>query len=378
MTTRAEDDKERAREIILRYGWNATAYQLLNPGIRYWFSETHEALVGYVSKVGVRVVAGAPVAAEQDLTEVAHEFEKDAAEAGERVCYFCAEARLEALYQNREGYAHLLLGGQPVWNPQGWDDIIRSQRSLRAQLNRARNKGVTVSEWTDQKAHRHPELEALIVAWLESKALPSLHFLVEPRTLSQVRDRRIFVAQQNGKLVGFLLASPVPTRQGWLAEQIIRHRKASNGTSELLVDAAAHTFADEGSVYFTLGLVPLARSLMAQPASQPLWLRWTLKLVRAHGQRFYNFTGLEYFKSKFQPHHWDPVYAISNERAFSLRSLYAIAAAFSDGSPVGLVATAVCKAAKQELAWSWGRVANQKGGPGVEASASLYNRVVPE
>lgn len=359
MLTNTEGEKKRARDIILRHGWNATAYQLLNPGLRYWFSGTHEALVGYVSKVGVRVVAGAPVAAEGDLAEVAHAFEQDAARAGERVCYFCAEARLEALYGDRTGYAHLLLGAQPVWDPRNWDGMVRSQRSLRAQLNRARNKGVAVSEWPNGKAHQHPELEALLTDWLRSKALPSLHFLVEPQTLSQVRDRRVFVAQQNRKLVGFLLASPVPTRHGWLVEQIIRQPRAPNGTSELLVDTAARTVAAEGSAYLTLGLVPLAQSVTVPPESQPLWLRGTLRLVRAHGQRFYNFAGLEYFKSKFQPHRWDAVYAISNERTFSARSLYAVAAAFSDGSPVRLVAGAVGKAAKQELIWSWQRVASR-------------------
>lgn len=361
MLTNTESEKERAREIILRHGWNATAYQLLNPGIRYWFSETHEALVGYVTKVGVRVVAGAPVAAEGDLSEVAHAFERAAARAGERVCYFCAEARLEALYGHREGYAPLLLGAQPVWDPRTWDAMVRSQRSLRAQLNRARNKGVAVSEWPNAKAHQHPELEALLGAWLGSKALPSLHFLVEPRTLGQVRDRRVFVARQGGNLVGFALASPVPTREGWLVEQIIRRPGAPNGTAELLVDVAARTFGNEGSGYFTLGLVPLAQALAETPTSQALWLQWTLRLVRAHGRRFYNFAGLEYFKAKFQPHRWDPVYAISTERTFSVRSLYAVAAAFSDGSPVGLVGRAVGKAAMQELAWTRDRLTHRRG-----------------
>jgi len=362
VTTPAERD--RARDLILRHGWNATAYQLLNPGIRYWFSEVPEALVGYVSRAGVRVVAGAPVAAAADLAEVAHAFERDAAGAGERVCYFCAEARLEALYRHREGYAHLLLGGQPVWDLRGWDAIIASGRSLRAQLKRAGNKGVTVSEWPGEKAHRHPELEALLAAWLRSKALPPLHFLVEPHTLSQVRDRRVFVAQRDGQAVGFLLASPVPTRRGWLVEQIIRSPQAPNGTSERLVDAAARTLAGEGSTYLTLGLVPLASTVSApptgEPTAQPLWLRGTLRLVRAHGQRFYNFSGLEFFKSKFHPHGWDPVYAISNERVFSARSLYAVAAAFSNGSPVALIGRAVGKAARQELAWSWGRVTGRR------------------
>lgn len=340
----------------MRYGWNATAYQLLNPGIEYWFSRERAALVGYVSKAKVRVVAGAPVVAEQHLAEVAYAFEQDAARAGERVCYFCAEARLEALYRHHKGYARILLGGQPVWQLQGWNDIIRSQRSLRAQLNRARNKGVTVSEWPGQRAYQHPQLEALLEAWLGDKALPPLHFLVEPRTLSQVRDRRFFVARQGGTLLGFLLASPVPTRQGWLVEQIVRQRRAPNGTSELLVDAAARTFAGEGSTYLTLGLVPLATALSPRLVDQPWWLRWTLRLVRAHGRRFYNFAGLEYFKAKFRPHAWDPVYAISNERGFSPRSLYAIAAAFGDAPPVLLIGRAFAKAAKQELAWSWKRV----------------------
>ena len=364
MLTITECEKERAREIILRHGWNATAYQLLNPGIRYWFSGTHEALVGYVTKVGVRVVAGAPVAAEGELAEVAHAFEQAAAGAGERVCYFCAEARLESLYGNRPGYAPLLLGAQPVWDPRTWNETVRPGRSLRAQLNRARNKGVTVSEWPSAKARQHPELEALLEVWLGSKALPSLHFLVEPRTLSQVRDRRVFVAQQNGQPVGFLLASPVPARHGWLVEQIIRQPRTPNGTAELLVDAAARAFGEEGSGYFTLGLVPLAQSLTAPPMSQRLWLDWTLRLVRAHSQRFYNFAGLEYFKSKFRPHHWDAVYAISNEHAFSARSLYAVAAAFSDGSPLALVTRAVSKAAKQELAWAWERTAGRRGAAG--------------
>jgi phosphatidylglycerol lysyltransferase len=53
--------QDRARELVLRYGWNATAYQIVNPGIRQWFSGAGDAVVGYVTRWGVRVVAGAPV-----------------------------------------------------------------------------------------------------------------------------------------------------------------------------------------------------------------------------------------------------------------------------------------------------------------------------
>ena len=52
---------QRARKLVLKYGWNATAYQIVNPGITHWFSSSGDAMIGYVRKNHVRVVAGAPV-----------------------------------------------------------------------------------------------------------------------------------------------------------------------------------------------------------------------------------------------------------------------------------------------------------------------------
>ena len=37
-------------------------------------------------------------------------------------------------------------------------------------------------------------------------------FLVEPDTLSMLIDRRVFVAERGGQVIGFLVASPVPLR----------------------------------------------------------------------------------------------------------------------------------------------------------------------
>ena len=54
-------DFERARSLVLKHGWNSTCFQIVNPGIEYWFGEDGESVVGYVTSKGVRVVAGAPV-----------------------------------------------------------------------------------------------------------------------------------------------------------------------------------------------------------------------------------------------------------------------------------------------------------------------------
>ncbi|MEO6907933.1 MAG: hypothetical protein ABI210_08590 [Abditibacteriaceae bacterium] len=64
---------QRARQLVLEHGWNATLYQIVNPGITHWFSQRGDALIGYVRKNGVRVVAGSPVCAKEHLSEVVGE-----------------------------------------------------------------------------------------------------------------------------------------------------------------------------------------------------------------------------------------------------------------------------------------------------------------
>lgn len=342
---------DRARWLVLRHGWNATAYQILNPGIRHWFSSEGDAVVGYVEHRHVRVVAGAPVCPSPRLRAVAAEFEAEAARQGQRVCYVCAESRVETLYRECAGYSRVLLGAQPVWDPQNWSSIIQRKSSLRAQLNRARNKGVAVQEWPSVRAENDPELHRCLKEWLAMHGLPALHFLVEPETLSRLADRRVFVAHRHDDVVGFLVASPIPERRGWLIEQNMRGAHAPNGTTELLLDSAMRALASEGAEFITLGLAPLSTKAESSNAENPLWLRALLTWLRAHGRRFYNFRGLEQFKAKFEPAHWDPVYAIANEPSFSPATLYAVAAAFSNGSPTLLVGRGMMKAAAWELRW---------------------------
>src|SRR5690348_17608010 len=85
-----------ARELVLRYGWNATAYQIVNPGISLWFSSAGDAVIGYVQRGSTRVVAGAPVCPPNRLSAVVAEFEGECTARQIRVCYFGAEERLES------------------------------------------------------------------------------------------------------------------------------------------------------------------------------------------------------------------------------------------------------------------------------------------
>lgn len=347
----AEHVRERARSLVLAHGWNATAYQVLNPGIEHWFSARGDAVVGYVRHAGVRVVAGAPVAAEERLAEVVAEFERAAIEAAESVCYFGAEGRLERVLAGSPRHAFVLLGAQPSWNPEEWHERTRRHASLRGQFARAARKGVCVAEEDPAAAERDPALAACLARWLRTRGLPPLHFLIEPDTLGNLADRRIFVARRGAATMGFIVASRIPARRGWLIEQFVRSPEAPNGTMELLIDSAMRSLASEGARYVSLGLAPLAHDRIPPDDrdAPPLWLRALLGWMRAHGRRFYNFRGLEAFKAKFDPSSWEPIFAISNEPRISPRVVYAITSAFTGGAPFRTLALGLAGAAGREL-----------------------------
>ena len=341
----------RARRLVLAHGWNATCYQILNPGIERWFSSRGDAVVGYVCCHGYRVVAGEPICPPDRLAAVVAEFEADSRRRRLRSCYFAADEQLADVLAARGPLDRILLGAQPVWHPHSWPGILASKASLRAQLYRARNKGVRVRPLLVSPDQRPQELGACLHEWLATRGLPPLHFLVEPQTLDRLHDRKVFVAERGSRGVGFLVASPIPRRNGWLIEQNIRGAAAPNGTTELLLDAAFRGLAESGADYVTLGLCPLSSRANVASPSQRLWLRLLLAWVRAHGRRFYDFDGLDAYKAKFRPEAWEPIYAITSERRVGLHTLYAIAGAFGRTSPPLLVAQALGRAVRQELRW---------------------------
>jgi phosphatidylglycerol lysyltransferase len=332
----ATQDSEllRARELVMAHGWNSTSYQILNPGIEYWFAPRMATVAGYIRQRDTLVVAGAPIGPRDTLPQAIEMFEQQGRQQGYRVCYVCAQARLQNMLAPLGNHSTVVLGAQPVWNPQRWTRIAETQAPLRRQLNRARNKGVTVELTSPELARDDVSINQVLSEWLTTRPLPPLHFLTEPMALrGEVSDRIVLVARVRNASVAFLVASPVPARQGYLIEQVARSPQAPNGTVELLIDSAMRSFADRGVSFATLGLVLLTSHTDREIVNNPWWLRTVMRMARKYANRFYNFRGLEHFRAKMSPEAWEPIYAISNERRFSLRSLHAVVEAFS-GVPV--------------------------------------------
>lgn len=320
-TATPSEERLRALSLLRRHGYNSTSFQVLEEGFRYWF-DGDDACVAFADTGSAWVVAGAPIAPTDRLPEVATRFQGAAREARRRVCYFAVEERMLSFQVGPS----IAIGAQPVWNPADWPETLRGASSLREQIRRAKAKGVSVrrpppEEMDDPAAGVRREVGSLIDRWLASKEMAPMGFLVDVQPFSFAAERRYFVAERDGRAVGFLAAVPVYARGGWLFEDLLRDASAPNGTAELLVDAAMRDPAIRDSAYVTLGLAPLRGDAD----------RRLLAVSRLTGG-LYDFDGLHRFKAKLRPQRWDPIHVVCAPGTPALAALFDTLTAFAGGS----------------------------------------------
>jgi phosphatidylglycerol lysyltransferase len=313
------DERPRVLALLERHGWNATSFQILEPGFSYWF-DGDDACVGYVDTGRAWVAAGPPIAAPERLSEVSARFVDAATAAHRRVCCFATEAR----FRDTVDWRSLRIGDQPIWDPAAWAGVLKERSSLREQLRRARAKGVSVRALTvDELDPAHPtrmQIDALIARWLATRPIAPMGFLVQVDPFTFPERRHYFVAERAGRVVAFLGVIPIYARRGWFFEDFLRDAEAPNGTVEMLIDAGMRAAAAEGVPFVTLGLVPLSGDVAP-----------TLRAARRLGRALYDFDGLRAFKAKFAPSGWDPIFLSYPSRGNSILAIVDTLTAFARG-----------------------------------------------
>lgn len=310
--------KQRATALLARFGHDTVCSQALEPGLSYWFAD-EDACVAYRDLGDAWVGAGGPICAFERRDQVIAAFLRAAGEAGKRPRFFATEYASEHCKS-------IPIGEQPEWDPGSWKATLAAKKSLREQLRRARAKGVVVrllgaEEISDATHPTRLEVSAMVHDWQINRAMAPMSFLVSLDLFGNAELKEYFVAEREGIVQAILVAAPIPQRDGWFFEDVLRAHDAPNGTVELLFDHAMQTAHARGIKVVSYGLAPLSGEVSS-------WLA----RVRNHTRWLYDFAGLRAFKSKLAPQTWRPVYLSIPPREKGLRATIDSLTAFAGGS----------------------------------------------
>ncbi len=330
-------------EMICRYGYEHQSFVLLYGGLEVWWLKEPEAAVVYSRIRQVAIVGAAPLTARENLPEVMHHF-----------LAYCQQEKLDCLMlpigaETAEiaracGMGLLRIGESGYFKLPEWKPLGDRGKKVRSCVNQARKGGITVERYDPRQpgaARAHAEIEALCQQWITTREIDALGWLLELDPFRLSEHKRYFLARSaEGRLEGMLACCPIPARNGWYLEDLIRRPGTERGVSELLVVEALRHLAAEGAELATLGTSPLAG---IEPTGQFKQLARLLHLVYEHLDTFYHFKALHRFKAKFAPSFTDPEYIAVWPPHIRLRMAFAVIGAFDPGGLTGMMASKLRK-----------------------------------
>ena len=304
MSDAAQATFAEARAVILCHGYNTNAsVTLLPPPFTYFTTAGIDGVIAYQRYGRVWLCGGDPNCAEADIVPLTAAFMRAAKRARMTVAFLPATPRATTLLTERLGFDAVKIGEDNFYDLQTWSARGQKMKHIRANINRAQREGVTVRRChpDDVTDDVRAQVQQMIDAWLTTRGMAALAFLLGIHPFALMEDRRLFLAWHGEKIVGFLACSPIAARNGWYLEDIIRDDHAPVGVTELLFQETVAALRAEGSTYATLGMAALAD---CGPDDQPPNHRlagWLFAQMYTRLNTFYHFQSLRFYKEKFGP-----------------------------------------------------------------------------
>ena len=337
------------------FGYNAHALVGIAPETRIWSCPETEGAVSYNEFGKVRLVTGDPLTSAEKLADVADSFLRASRARGRIVGFMPATQRFARL-SRRVGLRAIKVGAAPYFDLATWAPRGDRAKKARAGVNQARRAGVRVAvvDKVDEKLIR--ETSCVCKSWLTTRrSALKFGWLFSVDLFEHKERKKYFTARDaSGKLVGFLAASPIPARDGWYLEDVLRRPDAPNGTTDLLVVEVLELLRRDGAKLATLGTAPMAREGPTDPdVDSGLLLSTFVRIVAASFSIFYNFDGVRRFKAKFAPTWWESEYILLSQNLTAPpRVLGAIVKATVPAGPSTLIA--------RQISRGWQRMTSAK------------------
>ncbi len=326
-------DLERARPIVERSQWTY-ANLVYRADKAILFSEAGDAFLMYARQGRSWIAMGDPVGAAPGARELAWRL-SELADRADGWCVFF-EVRPEA----RELYASLGLDLTPLGMEARVDlshfclgaPAYKGLRRARAKLARAGCRFEILPR--EAVPDVLPALRRVSDAWLAGKATREKGFSNASFDARYLQHFPVAVVRRGAEIVAFANVWLGAGKEE-LSIDLMRHLPgAPNGTMDGLFCELMLWGRAQGFRWFNFGVAPL-HGVDADDVGASLW-RQAARLLARHGERLYNFEGLQRYKAKFQPV-WTMLY-LASPGGLALPHVLLDVAALASGGALGIVA----------------------------------------
>ncbi len=311
LTIYARDDERDLASLRMLYGYNEHTYVAVSEHSQVWRDRWLRGAVSYIERGNVWLVTGEPLADDENLYQITENFISHARENRKLAVFVPTSERFARAVSTQDVRIHKI-GTSPYFDLQNWNPRGNSAKGLRLGLNRARRAGIVVESVSDITADFRGEVGELCENWMDGRpAGLEFGWLFQLAPFENANAKRYFAARNTeGLLVGLLAACPIPARDGWYLEDVLKRADAPTGTADLIVFEALRGLAAEGALLATLGTIPLSETGGDDITSGGYILARVLDLTKRSLKSIYNVEGLRCFKSKFVPSWWESEYVV--------------------------------------------------------------------
>lgn len=300
-----ENDMQRARKIVMRYGQNPASYLTLENDKMLYFSRCAEGVLPYGVVGSTVVVNGDPICAPEDFGCVLEEFRQFCQKSNHKLVFLSITDRYLEEYK-KLGFGTVKCGEEAVFDIQNYNIAGKKGAKMRMNVNHATKAGLEVHEYKplEQKdAATEKAMNEITHEWLADKKSGLLTFTMGTVGLERPMDRRYFYAcDQQGHIYGYNVYCPYDAGRGYMADITRRSHDAPSGITEKIMYEAFQTFKEEGVQKVSLGIAPLANIIREGEKANSLEL--LLNFVYEHLNACYGFKNLYKAKENYSPTEW--------------------------------------------------------------------------
>jgi len=321
----SDEENALARELINKYSQNSSSYLILEDDKTLFFGKEVQGVIAYGVVGNVVIVCGDPVCAPDDFMILLSEFKAFCSECSYQSVFLGATSAFIKKYEML-GYSHVKAGEEARFHLQEYQLAGGKMQKIRTLINHANNAGLTTVEYKPNECkdeYIEKAIDDISESWLEGKKSGKLGFTVGGVGLENPLDRRYFYAvDESEKIVAFNVFLPYAEMKGYLADVTRRFPDAPNGVTEKLIFDGFMVFRDEGALWGSMGLAPLA-NVREEGITDEKAVK-LLEFIYEKCNGFYGFKDLHHAKEKYSPSEWTPGYFVYSTRSITPEIAYAI------------------------------------------------------